>query len=199
MTVYTSITGNNADLIATVADLYTRSGSLIVDVTWGRGAFWRRTSHVPIGSDVSPDLAPHVACDFRKLPYRDNSVDVVVLDPPYVHNPGNHITNGRYNNAATTSGMYHEDIMRLYEDGMREAWRVLRPNGQTWVKCKDQVESGRQCWSHIELHDIAIKLGFFARDLFVITPDSRTTPNRWARQIHARKNHSYLWVFEHAG
>ena len=44
---------------------------------------------------------------------------------------------------------------------------MLRPNGQVWVKCQDEIESGRQCWSHIEIRAIARKLGFKAKDLFI--------------------------------
>lgn len=55
----------------------------------------------------------------------------------------------------------------LYRGGLREARRVLRPNGQVWVKCQDEIESGRQCWSHIEIRAIARKLGFKAKDLFI--------------------------------
>jgi hypothetical protein len=50
------------------------------------------------------------------LPYRDGSMDVVVLDPPYVHSP--RVKNGhdyaacttRYNNNRTTAGLLNRDI-----------------------------------------------------------------------------------------
>jgi Methylase of polypeptide chain release factors len=123
--------------------------------------------------------------------------DIVVFDPPYIHNPGQHITDHRYRNAATTKGLYHSDIIDLYRAGMTEAKRVLKPEGgQLWVKCKNEIESGIQRWSIIEIYNIAIALGMFGRDLFTLVPDARTSSNRWKRQLHARKVHSYMWVFE---
>lgn len=197
-----TVFGNNAALIDMVARLYVPDGSVVRDVTWGKGAFWKSTDTSRFdlqGSDVADHIGGHdgiVRADFRALPDEDESADLVVLDPPYIHNPGKHVTDSRYNNAATTKGMSHADIRELYADGMAEALRVLRPGGQLWVKCKDEIESGKQKWSHIEIHDDATGLGFYARDLFVLVPPSKSPQSRWSTQRHARKVHSYLWVFD---
>ena len=199
------IHGNNADLIAEVARLYMPDGSVVADVTWGKGAFWRKydLSRISMNaSDIDQALDPDmigvdfVAADFTALPYDDESFHVVVLDPPYIHSPGQHMTDKRYNNAATTKGMYHDDIMDLYRRGMAEAKRVLKPDGTIWVKCKDQVMSGKQQWSHIDLYRIGEGLNLYMRDLFVLIPTSRTSMGRWKVQHHARKVHSYLLVFQ---
>jgi hypothetical protein len=200
VTTYTGHVGANADLIAAAAALYLKPGAIVADVTYERGAFWTKTDltrFILKKSDIEPQSDGVTRLDLRALPYRANSHDVVVLDPPYVHNPGQHVTDGRYNNAATTAGLYNADILTLYEAGMQEAYRVLKAHGgQLWLKCKDEVESGVQRWSHIALYERAKKMGFAVRDLFVIIPDSRTTSKRWQRQWHARKNHSFLWIFE---
>lgn len=205
-----SAPADNAALIRDVAALYLRRGDLVADVTWGKGGFWRgidRRRFTLLGSDVHPRHGATVAADFRALPYRTGSVDVVVLDPPYIHNPGRHITDHRdgdtvdtrYNNAATTRGMDHAAIIELYRAGMAEAARVLRPGGLLWVKCKDEIEARRQRWSHLELHAAATDLGLTARDMFVVVPQGQAPRGRWNVQRHARKTHSYLWVFQTAG
>jgi len=203
--VYTSGYPDNAHLVAAAAHLFIADGTNVADVTYGKGAFWAKTDltrftfHATDLHEPPPHRRPErfQTADFRDLPYKPESMDTVVLDPPYVHNPGKHVTDGRYRNAETTSGMYHDDIINLYVAGMTEAVRVLKPEGgRLWVKCKDEVESSKQRWSHLELYDAAIDLGLFGRDLFVLTPNSKTTANRWAVQHHARKNHSFLWVFE---
>jgi hypothetical protein len=187
-------TGTNADLIAAVADFYIDDGAVVADVTFGRGTFWRNINIKRF--DFKPsDLKGDPSVDFRKLPYDDWSIDVVILDPPYIHNPGKNLQIGeRYRNE-TTKGLYHDDIIDLYIAGMREAKRVLKSNGLLWVKCKDEIEGGRQRWSHITIWQQAKDLGFYAKDLLILVPDSKTSSNRWQRQLHARKVHSYLWVF----
>ena len=57
-----------------------------------------------------------------------------------------------------------------------------------------QIESSYQRMSHIEIHDHAIQLGFYVKDLFVLV--QQRNPLIQYSQQHARKKHSYLWVFK---
>lgn len=207
----TAHTGSNADLLAAVAKLYLAKGSNVADITYGLGVFWNKINCRPIQLYVSDlftippkqgKLFPDrqlVKADFCHLPYRDQVMDVVVFDPPYTHNPGNHMTDARYRLAATAKGKYHRDIMTLYRDGITESMRVTKPGGRIWIKCKDEIESGLQCWSHVEIYQIAMALGLYAKDLFVLVPTARTSMKRWLNQYHARKNHSFLWIMEKVG
>ena len=189
--IYTCYTGKNDVLFEKISKLYFKPGIIIKDVTYGMGAFWKRTNLEQYnfqGTDLKTGV------DFRKLPYDNDSVDVVILDPPYAHTPGNMMVDKTYNNAATTKGMYHKDIMKLYADGMKESYRVIRNDGYLMVKCQDEIESSKQKWSHIEIYGEAMKLGYYAKDLFVLHQDKN--PIIQHKQQHARKNHSYLWVFK---
>lgn len=191
------IEGNNSDLIAEVAKLYAQGDPKIADLTYGKGVFWRQCPDLRVfGSDLlTVPKRPH---SFTDLPYRDATFDIAVLDPPYIHSPGNHQTDARYQNRATTKGMLWRDLrQQLYIPGMKEAMRVVKPDGgQVWVKCKDQVQSGLQRWCHVELCHDALALGLYPRDLFILVATSRTSSTRWSVQHHARKPHSYLWIFE---
>lgn len=205
MTVTTVVLGNNAELIRDVSSLYLTPGQNIADVTYSTGRFWKKTDLSPytfLASDLEA-LSPscNIQADFRELPYADESIDTVVFDPPYIHSPGKGFMSERYNGRRTTDLASYADIMKLYEDGIQEAERVLTNTGSLWVKCKDTLASEKQHWSHINIYEIATKLGFYARDLFVLVPPSPTAANssRWARQLHARKIHSYLWIFEAGG
>lgn len=192
--VHALVRGNNADLIKEVVKLYAPDPSLtIADVTFGKGAFWKKVPHLKVtGSDLL--TVPERQYDFRDLPYEDNSFDIVVLDPPYIHSPGRHMSDANYQNASTTKGVLYDDIRTLYKDGMREAKRVARQ--QIWVKCKDQVQAGQQCWAHVDILKDAQDLGVIGRDLFILEATSRPPSGRWTVQHHARKPMSYLWIFD---
>jgi tRNA G10 N-methylase Trm11 len=205
VTPVTTVTfGTNEQLIADVASLYLADGDVVADVTYSTGRFWKKTDlsrYKFLASDLMPERPGVLASDFRTLPYRDGSVDAVIFDPPYIHSPGKGMLKDRYNGLQTTDMITYADIMALYKDGMTEAARVLRDGGQLWVKCKDTLASERQRWSHITIYELAQELGLYSRDLFLLVPPapSSVTTGRWARQIHARKVHSYLWIFETGG
>lgn len=75
----------------------------------------------------------------------------------------------------------------------------FRANPLNFVSWRlDEIESSIQRWSHIELYEIALRLKFYAKDLFVLTQKSRPCIQH-KKQQHARKNHSYLWVFKKPG
>lgn len=194
--VLTAQVGTNAALFADATRLYLEPGWRVADVTYGKGVFWQQVDSSQYEL-LATDLASGV--DLRSLPYADDSVDAVVLDPPYIYNPKDTVKaslSEPYKVNTTGLGLTTIDaVIRLYEEGMGEAWRVLRSGGRLFVKCQDQIQSGKQRWVHIELFDFARDCTFYPRDLFVLVQKTRPAI-RWPVQKHARKNHSYLWVFE---
>lgn len=184
-----------------ILNLYVAPGSVVADVTFGKGVFWRR---VPPNQYelLATDIQSGVDC--RDLPYGDSSIDCVVLDPPYMHTPGGtaheahtpfeeHYRNNGSGNG--TKSKYHEAVLDLYRDAGLEAYRVLRERGVLIVKCQDEVCSNRQRFTHVEIMQIYDDMGFVAEDLFVVMRNNRPGVSRAVRQVHARKNHSYFLVF----
>jgi hypothetical protein len=191
------VRGSNADLIAAAVQVHLPAGARVADLTYGRGVFWQRCPWVDvIGSDLH--TVPERPYDFRSTPYDAASFDVVVFDPPYAHT-------GKNNSQAMICDQYqlhsikgysHADVMGLYREGMAEAVRIVRRGGQVWVKCKDEIESGRQRWAHLLVQQMADELGLRALDLLILEPHGRMVEARWEKQHHLRKNHSFLWVFK---
>lgn len=213
--------GDNAELFAQILDLHVPKGSTIADVTYGLGVFWRRVPagrYTVLASDIAlkPD-APACAgatlrsgVDCRALPYEDESLDCVVLDPPYMEGmyrrsvdhmagSGTHAAFRRaYANASATDGgpKWHDAVIDLYERACREAARVLVRGGALIVKCQDEVSANKQRLTHVELITGCESLGFYCKDLFVLVRPNSPGVSRLKAQVHARKNHSYFLVFE---
>lgn len=192
--------GNNI-VFPLILRLYVKPGSVIADVTYGKGVFWR---DVPEGVYQlrATDLQEGIDC--RKLPYKDNELDCVVFDPPYMHTPGGsaHTVHSQfedhYRNNGTgnrTNSKYHEAVLELYTECGKEAHRVLRNRGVFIVKCQDEVCANRQRFTHVEIMTAYEKMGFVAEDLFVVVRNNRPGVSRVVQQVHARKNHSYFLVF----
>ena len=196
--VFSAGVASNDEVFPDILSLYVAPGSVVADVTYGRGVFWRR---VPEGvfRVLATDIATGTDC--RELPYQDGAIDCVVFDPPYMHTPGGtaHVNHQNYegyyqNNRANSGKKYHEAVLDLYFTAAREAWRVLRPGGIYIVKCQDEVCANIQRFTHIEVVNELTTYGFVAEDLFVVVRKGKPGVSRMLRQAHARKNHSYFLV-----
>jgi len=221
--ILTAKVGDNSDLFPDILALYMPPPALILDMTYGRGVFWKkverdfdvlyisnnaeldrpRTVHEEQYAVVANDIDPQrgaFSYDFRELPEEwAGRFDAVVLDPPYQHVGGvesmKDSMDKRYKNKARGRRGYagSKAVHQLYIEGMVEARRVLKSGGILATKTMDQVESGKQVWDHIILLNVAKALGFVDEDLFVLV--SKMTPTmRHKYQLHARKNHSYFLV-----
>lgn len=199
--VFSAHQATNDAVFPHVLALYVPPGSLVADVTFGRGVFWKR---VPDGTYrlLKSDLSTGV--DARALPYEHGTLDCLVFDPPYMHTPGGsaHVGHQNYegyyrNNGAGhgTVTKYHEAVLDLYFSSAREAHRVLRDEGIYIVKCADEVCANRQRLTHVEIINELATLGFIVEDLFVVLRVNKPGVSRVVRQAHARKNHSYFLVF----
>lgn len=198
--------GGNAELFPSILKLHVPEGSRIADVTYGQGVFWKQVElkrYKLVPSDIQTGI------DCRRLPYKDQSFDCIVLDPPYMEGlyrpatshlagSGTHKEFRRhYSNGEPTNGgpKYHEAVTDLYFKAGAEAYRVLRSNGVLIVKCQDEVSANTQRLTHVQIINRYESLGFYTKDLFVVVRTNRPVVSRLKKQVHARKNHSYFLVF----
>ncbi|HYF15775.1 MAG TPA: DNA methyltransferase [Phycisphaerales bacterium] len=206
--VLSAFVSGNAEVFPQILKLHVPEGSVVADVTWGKGVFWDR---VPPGKYQlkASDLKLN-GVDCRKLPYEDGSIDCVVLDPPYMEGlfrrdeghlagSGSHAAfRENYSNgqASDPDGpKWHGAVVDLYFKAGREAYRVLRNDGVLIVKCQDEVSANRQWLTHVEIINEYANYGFYCKDLFVVVRTNRPVVARLKKQEHARKNHSYFLVF----
>lgn len=204
--VVTAHSGSNADIFPQVLQLHVSDGATIADVTYGKGVFWRKVRRGRYNL-LPTDLQTGVDC--RKLPYKQASIDCVVLDPPYMEGlfrrERSHLAGSgsykafrdHYSNGDATHGgpKYHEAVLAIYRDAGKEALRVLKANGVLIVKCQDEVSANRQRLTHVEIINDYEQIGFYTKDLFVLVRTNRPAISRLKKQSHARKNHSYFLVF----
>lgn len=180
---------------------------MIADVTYGKGVFWQQVD-LDDYTVLPTDLQTGV--DATALPYDDDSLDGLILDPPYMeglfrrdktHMAGagthaafrEHYSDGK---AISAGGpKWHDAVVDLYCRAGIEAKRVLKTGGIFIVKCQDQVSANRQRLTHVELINHFDGLDFYCKDLFVVVRTNQPGVSRMKKQVHARKNHSYFLVF----
>lgn len=194
--VVTNIAGKNDKLISEVARLYFDDGMTIADLTYGAGNFWKsidKYKYTFFYSDIDPTDKSVMKMDFRKTYFVDGLLDVVVLDPPYMHNGYKATMKDKVWKNSKKEEFGTKPLHTLYMDGMKEAYRILKDGGLLLLKCADQISSSINTFDHITYYLYATMLGFYAEDLFILM-NSNHPMMRHNYQYHARKNHSYLWV-----
>ncbi len=220
--VFSAHIGENADIFSQILALHVPKGSTVADVTYGKGNFWKKTrvsDYKLLPSDISPKgngdlftfITPIPTIDCRDLPYKDGTIDCVVLDPPYMEGlyrkDESHLAGGgnyaafryHYSNGQTTidGPKWHEAVLDMYMKAGAEAHRVLREDGILIVKCQDEVSANKQRLTHVEIITCYESLGFYTKDLFVVVRTNKAGVSRLkSKQEHARKNHSYFLIFQ---
>jgi hypothetical protein len=207
--VLSAYVGTNEEVFPLILSLHVPTGSIVADVTYGKGIFWKnisRESYILRATDIKTGV------DCRKLPYADGSIDCVVLDPPYMeglYRPlVEHLAGAgtyaafreTYSNGQATphkegQPKWHDAVLDFYFQAAHEAFRVLRTYGVLILKCQDEVSANRQRLTHVEIINKLETLGFYTKDLFIVVRSNKPGVSRAKRQEHARKNHSYFLVF----
>lgn len=184
--------GDNSALIAAVAPLYL-TGS-VLDVTYGRGMWWRRFTPAPFGKH---DLALD-GVDFRDLPHENRSWDAVCFDPPYVPRQGpapatkivDRAFRSRYGLDIPRGP---RELERLIFEGLAECARVSRRF--VLVKCCDYVASRNLYLAHVALIAEGERLGLRLHDLVIHAAGVGPGGRQILTVRRARRAHSYLVVF----
>ncbi|MBK7167008.1 MAG: hypothetical protein IPH81_17575 [Candidatus Microthrix sp.] len=122
----------NGHLIAEgVVPFYLDRSMRILDLTNGRGTFWKEWQPdelVRMFNTVGdPRARGDVAGDFTAAPFPDSSFDVVVFDPPYMPKgtPAGWTMDERYG----TGSQRPAAIVELGMAGINEAVRIVKPGG----------------------------------------------------------------------
>ena len=186
-----AICGNNAELMENVSRLWIKDDDVIADVTFGRGVFWRRLAEPAHCHDLKSD---GVNC--CNLPHEDSSLDCVVLDPPYRPGHGSKGFGGNGMAKAYQLGKLDtiNDVINLYGDAIREAFRVLRAGGRIMVKCQDMSYANRLHLVSLDVLREITETGFEMADQFLLVSKPNLKSGAWKRQERARRSHSILWV-----
>jgi tRNA G10 N-methylase Trm11 len=191
--IYTASIGSNAEMFPNILKLYVKEGSAIADVNYGKGVFWRQVD-ISKYKFLPSDLKDGV--DMCKLPYEDASLDALVMDPPYM--PTRYTGIDQFSDyygikREFTGKKWHDGVLEMYHNGMKEASRVLTKQGTMIIKCQDMVCANKQILVHNDLIQYGDELGFRCEDIFILV-QSNKRPHPQKHQVHARKNHSYFLI-----
>jgi hypothetical protein len=195
-----SVYETNYDVIKNIMELY-KIEKFDLDCTYSKGNFWKDLPSPVNKSDIYPVNDTVVEASSESLPFDDGSMKSVMYDPPFViagkgyrdNKEGSSIIAKRFEGFES-----YEHLRSNYYNTLKELYRVTSKDGFVVFKCQDTVSGGKNHFTHVMVMNMALELGFYPRDMFILTAKMRINSfgTKWKKQEHARKFHSYFWVFE---
>lgn len=187
------VTGNNADLIASIASLYL-TGS-VLDTTYGRGMWWNRFTPDPFTfHDLDMD-----GVNFTALPYGDGTFDTVCFDPPYVPAGGAPTSHDAslFRDGFGLIQRSSDVLDDLIKSGLAECARVT--NKWLLVKCMDFTDSAKFNCNHVRVANLGTDLGLEIWDFIVHATGTGPGGHNIFTVKRARRANSFLIVFRKSG
>lgn len=190
-----TVYSNDQDIIKAILDLHVGRDMFDLDPTFSLGKFYKGIKEPKVKFDLYPQREDVREGDCRDLPLESGSVHSICFDPPFL---------AGYTTGKTTGIIgkrfegfrYMSDVWEFYRNSIKEFYRILEDGGVLAFKCQDTVSSGKQWFSHCFIYDEAKQVGFTSKDLFIHVASSRMVGHNHKNQKHARKFHSYWWVFK---
>lgn len=198
-----SISYDQGEVLRNILELYVPDKRIDLDCTYSSGKFYEGTGvgRPRLCFDIDPREGGVLYGDARGLPLEGGSIGCMVIDPPFLATTGKSLAadTAARNVINRRFGVYpsERELFLFYRAALKEAHRLLKDGGILIFKCQDKVSSGKQYMSHCFVYNEAVRVGFHPKDLFVLLARSRLVAD-WQKknQRHARKYHSYFWVFE---
>jgi hypothetical protein len=158
------------------------------------GVFYKNVPEPRLKFDLRPQIKGVQQADCADLPIESGSLQSIVFDLPFMFGTHGQTKNNKMNKRFTMFDSFPE-LCAMYQNSLEEFHRVLNKKGILIFKCQDYTDS-KTTMAHCLVWQWALKFGFYAKDLFILTAKGGRIYNPNLKQKHARKFHSYLFVFE---
>lgn len=165
-----------------------------LDPTYSIGGFYQGLVKPPAYKfDLNPQVQGVKQASSDSLPLHDESITTMMYDPPFMASGYNNNYDykmtkrfGTIENMGRLFDMYHASLVEFH--------RILQALGILIFKCQDCVDGRYNYMTHVEVMNMAVSIGFYPRDLFILLSKTRIITGQ--KQVHARKFHCYFWVFQ---
>lgn len=194
--VISTIGYNEQEMIRDILFLHANGREIDCDPTYSIGNFYKDGIKKPkYKFDKFPQLPDVIEATADNLPLEKESCEVIMFDPPFVMGTSENYQNGSgIIGTRFTAFKDFAELKEMYSKSLKEFYRILRTDGIVILKCQDCNSSSKQHFSHCWVMYEAMKYGFYPKDLFILFAKNRINDGR--KQQHARKYHSYFWVFQ---
>ena len=195
-----SVYNSNYEVIKNIMELY-KINQFDLDCTYSKGSFWKNLPEPKIKTDLYPINDTIIKANSESLPFDDKIMNTIMYDPPFViagktyreNKEGSSMIAKRFEGYET-----YNKLTENYYKTLKELYRICNDDGLVVMKCQDTVTGGKNHFTHVMIMNMALNIGFYPRDLFILVAKMRINSfgTKWTKQEHARKHHCYFWVLE---
>lgn len=189
-----TVSENQDEILHNILRLYVKKSTFDCDFTYSVGNFYISLNKPPLKFDINPQLE-----DVRPLDevysISPNSLHSVVVDLPFIVNVNN---NGKFKSKIAKRFDYFKSEKELYEANksmIELAYSKLKIGGFLVMKTMDVCGPSKQLWINNYVQNKAAECGFILEDIFILVSQTKYLFTSGLRQKHARKYHSYIFVF----
>lgn len=191
--------GKDDKLLNEMFDFYAPNVTEIIDVCCNRRRIWKRCFYEGKVRFYDCDFQwkPDVVCKWDALPDRNQSIDLIIYDPPHLPlAAASEKSLKRFSiDYGLTFSTKKDNIESLHLPFLKEAKRVLKYDGLIFAKIKDYIHNHKYQWN-LELFNKSARIvGFTPCDLIIKRDPcgGNLKSGRWKNRVHVKNVHCY-WV-----
>lgn len=187
---------NEQECIYSILQIHNGGNDIELDPMYNKGMFYKSLLNKPkLRYDLLADKMGYDAQvgDATNLDLASGSIQSIILDPPFMFGTHGQTKNNRINKRYTMFDTF-EQLENCYKGILKEAYRILKPNGLLIFKCQDYTDS-KTTMTHCLVWQWATEIGFYAKDIAVLNLPKDKIYNGSLVQRHLRKTHCYFYVF----
>lgn len=192
--VIKSVSRNQTEILSNILQLYVKTPTFDCDLTYSIGNFYLQLPKSQLRFDKYPQVEGVKPLD-EVSEIEDNSLHLVVIDLPFVvksvENAKHSKVAQRFNHFLTVKELYDTNAEML-----SLAYRLLGKGGYLIMKTMDFAFTSKQVWVSNFIQNKATEIGFTLEDTFILIANKRLLQTKGTIQRHARKFHSYFFVFK---
>lgn len=191
-----SVSDSQDEILSNILRLYIEKGVFDADFTYSIGVFYKRIPKPQLKFDKYPQKEDVLPLDEAyRLP--DNSLSSIVVDLPFIIRTKNDFSSYKcmIEDRFMSFGSYQE-LCEVNDDMISLAYKKLKRDGILVMKTMDLCFAGKQYWIGNYVVNKAMEVGFALEDTFILVAKTKILTSINKVQHHARKYHSYFYVFK---
>lgn len=195
-TVIKSVSDNQNEILCNILRLYAKSNTFDCDLTFSVGNFYRQIDKPHFRFDINPQTegVKHLNEAYDIPSY---SLHSIVIDLPFIVNANSKGGFSEHSKIAKRFDFFtsETELYKTYDDMIKLAYDKLSYGGFLVVKLMDVCGPNGQIWISNYVQNKAKEFGFIHDDTFILIARTKYLYSNGRQQRHARKYHSYFFVF----